>query len=185
MQRVNPHTVRIENIDRIRTAYIFRDVFCIAELVHEYSSLSSEFDWVIRVDWDTWDKMAATGKYVMDIAGIDDTLRKKEYIRNYNPEFVTQRTITDDRADLRELLDKIHLRSNDLFEVLCRTHGICGNDVMYVSRFKDGVIPGKLDFVPPDIPDFDTDCYGWIQEDGTIAGYGKCTPQTINCLQRM
>lgn len=77
---------------------------------------------------------------VLDIADIDDTKRKKEYIRRFNPSFVTQRTIPEGREDLFPLLQEIGLTYNDLFEVLCRTHGVCGNDDYYVSRTPDKVV---------------------------------------------
>jgi hypothetical protein len=152
---------RIENIDRIRKAYIMWKDIPIAELYHEYSSLSGEFDWVIKPIWENWEKAREQGEYV-DIAGIDDTLHKDEYIRRYNPEFVTQRTIPEGREDLFPTLQEIGLTYNDLFEVLCRTHGKCGNDNYYVSRTPDKVI--DIDYIGNDydIPDFDTSMYGWI-----------------------
>ena len=58
-------------------------------------------------------------------------------MRRFNPEFVTQRTIPEGREDLFPLLQEIGLTYNDLFEVLCRTHGVCGNDNYYVSRTPD------------------------------------------------
>lgn len=175
-------TERIECIDRIRKCYIMLDDTAVAELYHEYSSLSGEFDWVIKIYWDVWDEMEKKG-YTMDIAGIDDTLRLDEYIRSFNPSFVTQRTIPEGRSDLFPTLREIHLRSNDLFEVLCRTHGVSGNDDFYVSRFPDIVIDTDGDF-EYDIPDFDTDAYGWLDENGNPAPYGKCDENTINCLFR-
>lgn len=158
----NPRVQRIENIDRIRKAYIMWEDIPIAELYHEYSSLSGEFDWVIKPIWENWDKARERGEYV-DIAGIDDTLHKEEYIRRYNPVFVTQRTIPDGRGDLFPLLEKIGLTYNDLFEVLCRTHGVCGNDNYYVSRTPDKVIDVDSMGNIFDIPDFDTTKYGWIK----------------------
>lgn len=154
---------RIENIDRIRKAYIMWEDIPIAELYHEYSSISGKFDWVIKPIWENWDKCIERGHYP-DIAGIDDTLRLNEYIRNFNPIFVTQRTIPEGREDLFPLLQRIGLTYNDLFEVLCRTHGICGNDDYYVSRTPDKVIDFDVacHTICYDIPDFDTSKYGWI-----------------------
>lgn len=169
---------RIEHIDRIRKAYImFRDQ-AIGEIYHEFSGLSGEFDWVIKIYWDVWDRLVEEG-YTMDIAGIDDTLRKEEYIRRYNPSFVTQRTIPEGRRDLRPLLREIYLRSNDLFEVMCRTHAACGNDDFYVSRTPDKVVDVNT-FFDYDIPDFDTDCYGWLDKNGNPRPYGVATKETMN-----
>lgn len=152
---------RIEHIDRIRKAYIMWEDIPIAELYHEYSSLSGEFDWVIKPIWENWKKAEERGEYV-DIAGIDDTKHKDEYIRSFNPEFVTQRTIPEGRADLFPLLIEIGLTHNDLFEVLCRTHGICGNDNYYVSRTPDIIVDVNSMVKQYDIPNWDTTKYGWL-----------------------
>lgn len=160
----NPRTRRIENIDRIRKAYIMWQDIPIAELYHEYSSLSGEFDWVIKPIWENWEKARERGEYV-DIAGIDGDLHKEEYIRRYNPSFVTQRTIPEGRADLFPMLKEVGLTYNDLFEVLCRTHGVCGNDDYYVSRTPDKVIDVDSMESLLDIPNFDTDNYGWLNNE--------------------
>lgn len=158
---VSERVTRIEHIDRIRKAYIMWQDIPIAELYHEYSSLSGEFDWVIKPIWENWEKCLERGEYV-DIAGINHDLHKDEYIRRYNPSFVTQRTIPEGRGDLPKMLRRCHLKENDLFEVLCRSHGATGNDDYYVSRTPDIVIDVNTLF-EFDIPTFDTDEYGWIK----------------------
>lgn len=169
--KVNPLCVRVEYINRIRKCYIkYRDIV-IAELYHEFAEISGEFDWVIKPVWDNWDLcLEKYGEYV-DISGIDDTLHKEEYVRSFNPSFVTQRTIPDGRGDLPELLNSIRLKENDLFEVLCRTHGVTGNDDYYVVRFPEQLVDVSKR-IPYDIPDFNTDVYGWIMN-GKIQDYGK------------
>lgn len=153
---------RVENIDRIRKAYIMWEDIPIAELYHEYASISGEFDWVIKPIWENLEKARERGE-IVDIAGIDDTKHKDEYIRSFNPSFVTQRTIPEGRGDLFPLLRRIGLTYNDLFEVLCRTHGVCGNDDYYVSRTPDKIIDVEDMGDIYDIPDFDTRDYGWIK----------------------
>lgn len=160
--KINPRCRRVENIDRIRKAYIMYEDIPIAELYHEFSSLSGEFDWVIKPIWENWELCRIKYDEYVDIAGIDDTLHKEEYIRNYNPEFVTQKTIPEGREDLFPMLESIGLTHNDLFEVLCRTHGVCGNDRYYVSRTPDKVIDVDDMGDIRDIPDFDTSKYGWL-----------------------
>lgn len=158
---VNIKTTRIDNIDRIRKAYIMWEDIPIAELYHEYASISGEYDWVIKPIWNNWKKAELRGE-IVDIAGIDDTLHKSEYIRRYNPSFVTQRTIPEGREDLFPLLNEIGLTYNDLYEVLCRTHGICGNDNYYVSRTPDIIVDVNSKEKQYDIPTFDTSKYGWL-----------------------
>lgn len=161
--KVNPHCVRIEHIDRIRTAYIMYKDIAVATISEESSSLSGESDWVIRPIYENCEKCEQLYGEHVDIAGIDVDLHKEEYIRNYVPSFVTQRTIPEGREDLFPLLEKIGLTWNDLFEVLCRTHAPCGNDDYYVSRTPDKIIDVDQLRVPYDIPDFDTDAYGWLE----------------------
>lgn len=60
------------------------------------------------------------------------------------------------------MLERLQLTYNDLFEVLCRTHGICGNDNYYVSRTPDKVIDVDSMEDQTDMPDFDTTQYGWL-----------------------
>jgi hypothetical protein len=76
--------------------------------------------------------------------------------------FVTQRTIPEGRADLYPLLEEVGLKYNDLFEVMCRTHAVCGNDQYYVSRTPDKIIDVNDPHYPYDIPDWDTDEDGWL-----------------------
>lgn len=154
---------RIEHIDRIRTAYImFKDI-PIATISEESSSLSGEFDWVIRPIWKNWELCKEKYDEYVDIAGIDDTTHKDEYIRRYIPSFITQRTIPEGRADLFPTLQSVGLTHNDLFEVMCRTHATCGNDNYYVSRTPDKVIDVSQLRIPYDIPDFDTTKYGYLE----------------------
>lgn len=161
-QVIDENYTRIPYIDRIRKAYIMWKDIPVAELYHEYHSLSGDFDWVIKPIWENWEKCRVEHGENIDIAGIDEKLHKDEYIRRFNPVFVTQRTIPEGREDLFPELERIGLTYNDLFEVLCRTHGVCGNDDLYVSRTPDKVIDVNQRIVPDDIPDFDTDNLGWL-----------------------
>ena len=153
----------IDCIDRVRECFIMYKDIPIAKLIHEYCSLSGEFDWVIKPIWSNWDEALHRYNMHITIAGIDETLHLNEYIRNYNPEFVTQRTIPEGRSDLFPILEQVNLHNNDLFEVLCRTHGACGNDDLYVSRTPDKVIDINTKFAF-DVPDatFKYGDYGWI-----------------------
>lgn len=159
---VNPRVTRIEHIDRIRKAYIMHEDKAIAEIWHEYSSLSGEEDWVIRPYWDVWDWFLKEKGEYLDITGIDDRLRLDEYIRRYEPSFVSQRVIPEGRPELFGLLEELGLTYRDPFEIMCRTHGVCGNDDYYVSRTPDKIVNVYQRIVPYDIPDFDTSDYGWL-----------------------
>jgi len=161
---MNYDTTHVENIDRIRTAYIMWRDIPLAAITEEYSSLSGESSWVIKPIWSNWDKAKELGIPGW-ISGIDMDLRKDEYVRRYTPYFVTQRVISDKRPEVREVLDKLNLPGYDIFEILCRTHGVCGDDDYYVSRTPDLVIDVMDKNFPYDIPannDVLRD-YGWLQ----------------------
>ena len=159
-----PAYQRIEYIDRIRKAYIMYKDIPVARIYHEYHSLSGDFDWVIRPYYDNY--LLAESKYggFFGICGIDEDFHRVEYIRQFNPEFVTQRTIPDCRGDLLPELRRIKLTYNDLFEVMCRNRAIW-SDELYVSRHPDQFIGSDIfaagadfDIVPP----WNTENYGWL-----------------------
>lgn len=154
-------TQRIDHIDRVRTAYIMLRDIPLATLSEEYSSINGDSDWVIRPIWENCEKAKSLGLFV-DIAGIDLSLHKDEYVRRGVPSFIKQRVIPEGRSDLPVLLKNIGLDENDLFEVLCRSHGICSMDDNYVSRTPDKVVDVNAMYEQYDIPDFDTSSYGWI-----------------------
>lgn len=103
-----------------------------------------------------------------EIPGIDTVNRKDVYIRLYNPVVVTQRTIPDVPTRAKELhrwLKELHMKEYDLYEFMCRSHARTGNNNLYISRTPDKVIDVSLEFEPQfDIPDFDTDSYGWLED---------------------
>lgn len=165
-KKISIRCTRIEHIDRIRKAYIMWEDIPICELYHEFSSLTGESDWAFKPIWDNWEKARERGEYV-DIAGIDDTTHKDVYYRRNLPSFVDQRVVPEGREDLFPLLEEIHLTYNDLYEVLCRTHGVCGNDMYYVVRTLDEKVNIHQLLVPYTIPDFDTDSYGWLGQEVT------------------
>lgn len=154
-------TSKVEAIDRVRTAYIMWQDIPIATITEEYSSLSGESDWVISPIWENCEKARARG-HVVDIGGIDMDLHKSEYVRRFMPHFVAQRIPTTRREDVREILERHELDGYDAFELLCRSHGVCGDDQYYVSRTPDIVIDVTQQSIPRDIPKFDTSSYGWI-----------------------
>ena len=129
---------RIPCICTVRSAYIkYKD--CIVGTISEEKNDAGEFDWVIKVFWDAWEACGAP-----PIAGIDMDLRLDEYIRNgVIPAFVDQRTLPDDRRNIRKVLKKLGLRYNDRFEYMCRTHGICGPSRYTVERIEEPIEPPK------------------------------------------
>ena len=125
---MNERNTRVPCISRVRTANMIYEGVVIGTLSEE-SNDAGEFDWVIKPDWENLKKVSP-----VQIPGIDMSLRKDEYIRRYVPVIVEQRTFPDDRENLYEELTKLGLTWNDRFEVMCRTHGLCGNNNITIER---------------------------------------------------
>ena len=119
---------RIPCICSVRTANMIYNGYVIGTISEETND-AGEFDWVIQINWENWEK---SGK--PQVSGIDMDLRLNEYIRTYVPLFVDERTLPDTRDGLYEVLDKIGLTWNDRFEYMCRTHGRCGPSNITVER---------------------------------------------------
>lgn len=122
--------MRIPCICEIRTANMMYKGYIIGTISEEKND-AGEFDWVIRIDWDNWEKAGEP-----QVAGINMDLRLDEYIRTYIPAFVEERTLPDTRDGLYEELEELGLMWNDRFEYMCRTHGLCGPSNITVERQK-------------------------------------------------
>lgn len=159
---------RIKYIDRVRKCYIMWQDVVLAELYHEFSSLSGEFDWKFVLKTENWEICAKRG-YDIEIPGIDEQMPKDTFYRaNFHPAFIEQRIIPAKRKDCAPMLRELKLRDYDVYEYLCRCHGICGNNELYVSRTPDDVInprdPAFIGHVDRsyNIPDWNTSNYGWL-----------------------
>lgn len=119
---------RIPCICQVRTANMIYNGYVIGTISEERND-ADEFDWVIKMDWEEWEKSGSP-----QVAGIDTNLRLDEYIRTYIPSFVEERTLPDTRDGLWEELDRLGLDWNDRFEFMCRTHGICRPSKIIVER---------------------------------------------------
>lgn len=120
--------MRVPCICTIRTANMVYNGYVIGTISEE-SNDACEFDWVIKVNWENWEK---AGK--PKIAGINEDLRLDEYVRAYVPMFVEERTMSDSRDNIRKELKKYNLRYNDRFEYMCLTHGRCATSMITVER---------------------------------------------------
>ena len=123
-----PDHQRVPYICSVRSAYIVYDGHRVGLLSEERND-AGEFDWVIKVFWDEWKKEGEP-----DIPGIDVDLRLDEYIRQYVPVIVEQRTFSDSYEDLQTELERFGLNWNDRFEIMCRNHGRCGNNDLLIER---------------------------------------------------
>lgn len=91
------------------------------------------FQYVISPYWEIIDGLPAS--VFQGIPGIDLELRLEKYYRvNYIPTFIAERTPSENREDLWELLEKVGLDYYDRFEWLLRTTMRSANDNLIVER---------------------------------------------------
>lgn len=91
------------------------------------------FQYVISPYWEIIDGLPAS--VFQGIPGIDLELRLEKYYRvNYIPTFIAERTPSENREDLWELLEKVDLDYYDRFEWLLRTTMRSANDNLIVER---------------------------------------------------
>ena len=152
---------RISGIDRRRSCYIMLADLPIALLTEESNSKTGERDWVFEPIYENCDILDRRGE-IVDIGGIDLDLRLPQYIRRGTPYFVHQRILPECRSDLKPMLEKLQMKEYDHFEFICRRHGVCSEDTLYVSRRPDDVINPRAKRFPYDIPDHDTSMDGWL-----------------------
>ena len=100
----------------------------------DYQEFDEEnFQYVISPYWDIVDGLPAS--VFQGIPGIDMDLRLKDYYRvNYVPTFIAERTPSESREDLWELLESVDLDYYDRFEWLLRTKMRAANDNLIVER---------------------------------------------------
>ena len=117
----------------------------------DYQEFDEEnFQYVISPYWEIVDGLPAS--VFQGIPGIDMELRLKDYYRvNYIPTFIAERTPSENREDLWELLESVELDYYDRFEWLLRTKMRAANDNLIVERrrieetvgeFASGIISG-------------------------------------------
>lgn len=100
----------------------------------DYQEFDEEdFQYVITPYWDIIDGLPYS--VFQGIPGIDMDLRLEQYYRvNYVPTFIAERTPSENREDLWELLDSVGLDYYDRFEWLLRTELRSANDNLIVER---------------------------------------------------
>ena len=100
----------------------------------DYQEFDEEnFQYIISPYWEIVDGLPAS--VFQGIPGIDMDLRLKDYYRvNYIPTFISERTPSESREDLWELLESVGLDYYDRFEWLLRTSMRAANDNLIVER---------------------------------------------------
>ena len=100
----------------------------------DYQEFGEEdFQYVISPYWEIIDGLPA--RVFQGIPGIDMDLRLEKYYRvNYVPTFIAERTPSENREDLWEILAAVGLDYYDRFEWLIRTTMRAANDNLIVER---------------------------------------------------
>ena len=100
----------------------------------DYQEFDEEnFQYVISPYWEIIDGLPAS--IFQGIPGIDMELRLEKYYRvNYIPTFIAERTPSENREDLWEILESVGLDYYDRFEWLLRTTMRAANDNLIVER---------------------------------------------------
>lgn len=108
------------------------DKICIAQI--DYLEFDEEnFQYVISPYWEIIDGLPTS--VFQGIPGINMELRLKNYYRvNYIPTFIAERTPSENREDLWEILNSVGLDYYDRFEWLLRTDMRAANDNLIVRR---------------------------------------------------
>lgn len=154
----------VEYIDRRRTAFIkYRDIV-VGSICDEYSSVSREHSWVIKPFYDGIDKALKEWNYSVILGGADHRTHQSEYVFRFTPLFVQQRVPRHNSKGIVDKLDRLGMAHYDAFEYMIRSHGVTGNDELYVVldmfEFVDRYsLPVKPTFYPHDM-----DKYGWLDE---------------------
>ena len=91
------------------------------------------YQYVFTLNWPVIDVLPAT--LFQGIPGLDLSLRHRKYYRvNMTPYFITERSPSENREDLKELLDEVKLDYYDRFEWILRAQRKCGVDNLLVER---------------------------------------------------
>ena len=100
----------------------------------DYQEFDEEnFQYVISPYWEIIDGLPAS--IFQGIPGIDMDLRLERYYRvNYIPTFIAERTPSENREDLWDILESVGLDYYDRFEWLLRTTMRSANDNLIVER---------------------------------------------------
>lgn len=153
----------VDGIDRIRTAYIKYKDITVGTITDEYSSTARAHSWVIKPNYDGIAKASETTGYDVILGGADHRKGNKEYVFQFEPLFIKQRVPRYNSRGIVDLLDRLGLCHYDTFEVLIRSHGVTGNDELYVVLDETEFVDRDKLPVAPTIYDHDEDTYGWLQ----------------------
>lgn len=120
------------NIGLIKVVDRFNRRFSIGEIILELFD-EQNFQYIIKPYWQSID--ALPNGLFQGIPGINMETRNQSYYRvNIIPSFISMRTPSESREDVRELMESAGLDYYDRFEWLLKTEIRCGDDNLIVVR---------------------------------------------------
>ena len=109
-----------------------QDKYAVGHIAYERFD-EQNFQYVIKPEWSVIDALPSA--IFQGIPGLDMSLRAEAYYRvNLTPYFIQERTPSESREDLWELLEAVGLDYYDRFEWLLRANVTCGIDNLIVER---------------------------------------------------
>ena len=131
----------IEGVPYFRSVGIIKAVdknknrYNVAEVAYERYD-DQNFQYVFSPYWKLIEFLP---KDVFDgIPGINMDVKKEHYYRvNMTPSFISKRTPSGTRENVKELLDEVGMDYYDRFEWLLRTDRSCGDDNLIVERMRE------------------------------------------------
>lgn len=111
------------------------------------------FQYVFTPEWSVIDTLPSS--IFQGIPGLDMSMRLERYYRvNMTPYFISERTPSESREDLWELLEAVGLDYYDRFEWLLRSDMRCGTDNLIVERAEVArtITFETINSLPPDLP---------------------------------
>lgn len=140
------------------------------------------FQYVFSPEWSVIDTLPAS--IFQGIPGLDMSLRLERYYRvNMTPYFISERTPSEGREDLWELLDEVGLDYYDRFEWLLRSNMRCGTDNLIVERAEAPrrIVFEGVDSLPPNLQP--SDCIS-IKGLHSVASTSYQLRQYLLCILR-
>ena len=140
------------------------------------------FQYIFSPEWSVIDTLPAS--IFQGIPGLDMSLRLERYYRvNMTPYFISERTPSEGREDLWELLDEVGLDYYDRFEWLLRSNMRCGTDNLIVERAEAPrrIIFESIDLLPANLQP--NDCIS-IKGLHSVASTSHQLRQHLLCILR-
>lgn len=135
-----------------RKAFVMFKDKPVAELIEHKCPDVSNIRWSLRPYYDSIEYCTLVYGGTIEFPGVCLELHCFEYNLGSNPILIQRRLQQYTGEDRYAMLKRLRMDSMDVFEFLCRSHGVCDFDLFYISRSPDKVIDVYLPLSSYDIP---------------------------------